>query len=595
METDQVNPAVARRIGLLPPEVIERIAAGEIIERPASVARELIENALDAGATSVRVELREGGLRLLRVSDDGAGVAADDLEMACRPHATSKVRALDDLTHVRTLGFRGEALASIAAVAEVEIASAADASGLASVIALGLGRERERTVVARSRGTMVTVRRLFAEMPARRALLRGPAAEASRVAAVVRGYALAHPFIQFTLTADGSFVLRTDGHELAQAIASLYGVDVAGAMLAFGPIAVEDVILRGSVSARGVDAPDRSHVTIAVNGRPVSNRALLVAAEAGYRSLFRKGRHPVLVVSISAPPGDLDVNIHPAKAAVLLRTEQAVASALKTAIHDRLGNATAHVQRAAETPFGRGMRRGITRTVQMRLPPVRTRRGIAIGEESGVYGPEGHAGGPDTSELPALAPIGQVGDAIIVAHSAAGHLYLVDQHRAHERILYDGLVRETEPAASASNSDHSASAGQLLLVPVLVELSPLQARLLLGRLDELAGLGFEVQHFGGAVFLVRSLPPLPAGPNDPSEVAREIARAAAEDTDDWFDHVRISLACRSAIRRGQALTLLEQKALLDALREVQTPAVCPHGSPLLLRYDKRFLARAFEW
>jgi DNA mismatch repair protein MutL len=589
METQQETPARARRIGFLPAEVIERIAAGEIIERPASVARELIENALDAGATSVRVELREGGLRLLRVSDDGAGIASEDLDLAYQPHATSKVHALDDLVRVQTLGFRGEALASIAAVAEVEIASAADESGLASVIALGLGNAPERTVVSRSRGTMVTVRRLFAEMPARKALLRGAATEASRVAAVVRAYALAHPTIQFTLIADGSFILRTAGNDLAQAIASVYGADVAAAMLVFGPSAIDHVTLRGAVSARGVDAPDRSHVLIAVNGRPVSNRALLVAAEAGYRPLFRKGRHPVLVVSISAPPDELDVNIHPAKAEVLLRAEQAIATTLRTSLHDVLGNAPAHVQKA-EASAARGE---FARAVQLRLPPVRARRGMVIGEDREAYGDDGPAHAPDAAELPMLEPLGQLGDALIVARTATGHLYLVDQHRAHERILYDRLCREADPAPMSR--DESGSAGQLLLVPVLVELSPIQARLLLARLDELAGLGLEVQHFGGAVFLVRSLPSLPSGPGDPSEVAREAARAAAEDTDDWLDEVCISLACRSAIRRGQVLSATEQKALLDTLREVRVPAVCPHGSPLILTYNKRLLARAFEW
>ena len=188
------------------------------------------------------------------------------------------------------------------------------------------------------------------------------------------------------------------------------------------------------------------------------------------------------------------------------------------------------------------------------------------------------------------------GGALIVARTAGGHLYLEDQHRAHERIIYESLNRGTPPATLTSECTESdTSAGQLLLVPVLVELSPIQARLLLARLDELAGMGLEVQHFGGSVFLVRSLPPLPAGPSDPSKVAREVARAAAEDADEWLDHVRVSLACRSAIRRGQTLSISEQKALLDGFREVRTSAVCPHGSPLILRYSKRFLARAFEW
>ncbi len=577
---------------LLPPAVIERIAAGEIIERPASVVRELIENALDAGATNLRVELREGGMRLLRVSDDGFGISADDLELACLPHATSKVRELDDLTRVRTLGFRGEALASIAAVAEIEIASAPDDSGLASVLAVGSGHAAERTVASRSRGTMVTVRHLFSEMPARRALLRGPAAEASRVSAVVRAYALAHPSVRFTLISDGSFVLQTNGKDVSDVLATLYGEDVARSSVPFGPLSVGNVTFHGVISARGIDAPDRSHVLLAINGRPVSNRALLAAAEGGYRPLFRKGRHPVLVVHFAAPPDELDVNIHPAKAQVLLRGEQAIAATLRSTIHDVLGNVPPaigdQVSSAASASLGRA--------VQLRLPASRSRRGAALAEGRMGYLAGAHEQDLGAGSLPELESLGQLDDALIVARTKTGHLFLIDQHRAHERILYDVLKREATASGSLlTGPDSPDFAGQLLLMPVLVELSPIQARLLLSRLNALASIGLEVQHFGGTAFLVRSLPPLPTGILDPAEIARDIARDAAEDADDWLDHVRISLACRSAIRRGQTLSPEEQRSLLEALRGVRTYAVCPHGSPLILRYSKRFLAHAFDW
>ena len=591
MQIRDEQTLTARHIASLPPEVVERIAAGEVIERPASVVRELIENALDAGATNMRIEVREGGLRLLRVSDDGVGIVADDLELACQPHATSKVRDLADLDHIATLGFRGEALASIAAVAELELVSAADGSGMASVVTVRPGHAVERDVVSRARGTMVTVRHLFEDVPARRALLRGPAAEASRIAVVVRAYALAHPTICFTLIVDGMMALRTSGDDSERVIAAIYGNDAARSMLRFGPVTVEYSSLDGMVSARGVDAPDRSHILLIINGRPVTNKALLTAVEAGYRPLFRKGRHPLLVARLTVPPDAIDVNVHPAKAEVLLKNEQALAAALRAAVHQALGAATTSVH-------GReGGTAAFTRAVQLRLPATRKRRGLLLGERQETYNPPQVLEDElPTGPLPELEPLGQLDDTLILARAVDGQLFVVDQHRAHERILYEALVRKAPTRQSRiENVAPEDSAGQLLLMPVLVELAPVQARLLLARLDELAELGLECQHFGGSVFLVRSLPSLPVAPTDPSDMARALAHDAAEDADDWLDHVRISLACRSAMRRGQSLSISEQKALLAALRGVQSPAVCPHGSPLLLRYGKGFFARAFEW
>lgn len=586
------------RIQRLPQHVVERIAAGEVIERPASVARELIENALDAGATTVRVAMREGGLRLLRVADDGAGILSQDLAMACQPHATSKVRSLEDLERVATLGFRGEALASLAAVAEVEIVSAADDDGLARAITVAGGSSSPTSLASRPRGTTVTVRHLFGEVPARKALLRRHGAEGARVAAVVRHYALIHPAVRFALVADEVLTLQTRGAGQVEAVADLYGPDVARSLVQFGPQHSGAATLAGLVSPPPFDLPDRQHVVVAVNGRPVANRALMSAVEAGYRPLLRKGRHPIVVVTIAVPPEDLDANIHPAKAEVLLRDEPAIRPALRSALYAALGSAkaAARAQHAHE-------RTALAPAVQLRLPVPRKRRGLTLGETPARYRAPAPDAEPDLSDaLPELEPLGQLDYALIAARAPGGHLYLIDQHRAHERMLYDALTRQM-PAAAASaqdvltdSADHDgAMSGQMLLMPVLVELTPRQADLLLPRLEELAGIGFECQHFGGSAFLVRSLPALPEAPADPGAVARALAQDAAEDASDWLDHVRTSLACRSAIRRGQPLSMQEQRALLDGLRTTAAPARCPHGSPLILRYSSSFLARAFEW
>ena len=613
MDGERHKPASAshaNRIAPLPPEVVERIAAGEVIERPASVVRELIDNALDAGTHTIRIEIRAGGLRLIRVADDGSGIAADDLPLACAAHTTSKVAALADLEHISTLGFRGEALASIAAVAALEIASASDDSGIARVISAGPEYITEAAAIARPHGTTVTVRDLFATIPARQSLLRGPRTEAARVAALVRAYALVHPNTSFALLIDGQLAIQTHGAGLHAAIASLYGPDVERALLPLGPREMHGTHLDGVVASHQFSHPTRDHVVLAINGRPVHNRALLAALEAGYRPLLRKGRHPVLVAHLTTAPERLDPNIHPAKSEVLLRDEILIAPALRDAVHHALGS----VPRGAAFSL-QALGLPGTPPVQLRLPLPRKRRGLLLGERRPTYAaPLLHETEAESlTGVPALEALAQFDDALILARAGDGHLYLVDQHRAHERALYNHLVRQREIAfgrsytnaenTAAGDGDIAYAAGQLLLEPVLVELTIRQAQLLEARLDELARLGLECQPFGGSVFLVRSLPDLSGAtsgtatppPTSAAPFARALAEEAAADSDDWLDHLCVSRACRSAIRRGQPLNPYQRQSLLDGLREVAAPAVCPHGSPLVVRLTKGYLTRAFEW
>ncbi|MEO7002555.1 MAG: DNA mismatch repair endonuclease MutL [Ktedonobacterales bacterium] len=602
--------AGAGRIRELPPEVVERIAAGEMIERPASVVRELIDNALDAGATSIRIELREGGLRLIRVADDGSGIPGDDLERACQPHTTSKVRSLADLEHITTLGFRGEALASIAVVAELTLASAFDASGVGEVITLRPGQPTGREHLSRGRGTTVTIRRLFQQMPARRALLRGPGAEAGRILALVRAYALAHPAVCFTLTDDGALLLQTPGTDLTATVPALYGADVAHGLLPLAHTQLTGAELDGFVTARAFSFATREHVFLVVNGRPIVNRALLAAAEAGYRPLLRKGRHPLLIAHLNIDTDRVDVNVHPAKAEALLRDETTLAAALRQAIHDALGSAPADVTTMTSRPTAPRF----TYPMQLHLPAPRMarRRGLRVREGKARYGGVGSLplwrneyDESAAQELPELEPLGQFDNTLIVAQSPQGKLFLVDQHRAHERILYERLLRQRVPTAQTDQAEGDGDIafvtpeaplpGQLLLEPLLVELTPAQAETLSARLVELSELGLECQPFGGSVFLVRSLPNIPGAVQSATAFVQTLAQDAAEEVDDWLDAVCVSLACRSAIRRGQPLTLAEQRALLADLHETSAAAVCPHGSPLVVYYSRELLTRLFEW
>ncbi len=630
----QASPAgpsepTAYHIAPLPPEVVERIAAGEVIERPASVVRELIDNARDAGATTVRVELRDGGLRLIRVADDGWGIAEDELELACLPHTTSKVRTLADLEAIATLGFRGEALASIATVAELVLASACDQAGLAATLTLVGGQPTQRAHIPRSRGTTVTVRELFAAIPARRALLRGPRTEAHAVLAVVRANALAHPALRFTLVSEGMLALQTPGTDLSGVIGAIYGADVARGLLALDRALLDGVLdgaeIGGAVAARAFTYPTREHVLVIVNDRPVANKTLHAAAEAGYRPLLRKGRHPLLVARLTLAPGGLDANVHPAKAEVLLREEAAIGAALRDRIHAALGRAPLSVTAANPRPAAPRF----VRPVQLQLPAPRNRRGLPLadGRMPHAHGFADDADPRPEKALPELTPLAQFDGALILAQSPQGHLFLVDQHRAHERILYERLLRrhpDVAPNAAGNPAGEAegeaglaatcptailgsrsrfrgggqgerSAASQMLLEPLLIELTALQAELLTPRLEELRALGLECQPFGGSVFLVRAVPSIPGGRANPATFAAALAQDAAEDSDDWLSAVCVSLACRSAIRRGEPLTLLEMRALLADLRAAEATAVCPHGSPLLLRYTRGALAKAFEW
>ncbi len=602
-------PASVRRIAVLPTEVVERIAAGEVIERPASVVRELLDNALDAGSRTIRLEISDGGLRMIRVVDDGCGIAPDQLELACRPHTTSKLRTSADLLALTTLGFRGEALASIAAVAELEIVSAMDESGIAVELTLRPGCAAERSSTARPRGTTVVVRDLFAHIPARAALMLGPHREAARVLSVVRTHALCHPDVRFTLVQDGRLVLRSPGTGLLDALTAVYGSDAGRSMMMLDA-KTGDASVSGYVCGRGFTQPSREHVVVAINGRPVTNRLLLHAAESGYRPLLRKGRHPLLVANITVPPASVDATIHPAKAQVLLREEREIASKLRDAVHRALGNAPGLLSSPAARPVGVSF----NQPVQLRLPvPPKRRRPARLRE--GKRQPLwyfSHADMAIEQGITELRCIGQLDNTLILAEAPNGSLYVIDQHRAHERILYEHLCADRHLAtlpshsslvgygymktpAAAEGASRLSVPAQLPLEPVLVQLTPPQAAVLATRLDTLAALGLECQPFGGATFLVRTCPTLAGAAQQPWAFVAELASDAAEDTDEWLDHVCISLACRSAVRRGQVLAPAEQQALIADLRSVSAPAVCPHGSPLILRQTREHMARLFEW
>ena len=555
--------AELRRIRVLPPEVAEQIAAGEVVERPVSVIRELIDNALDAGATDIGIELLGGGLELIRVADNGHGIPADQVELAFARHATSKIGSIQDVYALRTLGFRGEALPSVAAVAEVSLATRApDAPVGALVVATAEGVTRAQQV-ARQPGTTVSVRHLFAPVPARRKFLAS-ATESSRVITHVRKVALGNPGVRFTLTVEGQlrFASRGLGDDRA-VLADLYGPTVAAELRAFSADETD-----GYISPRTLTRPDRQQLILLVNGRLTSTRGVLEALETAYRPVLPRGRHPIALVRLTLPPEDVDPNVDPTKATVRLRREAEVAERLAAAVREAL--ARAPDRPAADEDFALG-------PGQLSLP--RPRRRIA---RSSIRNWGSHQAGQLLADA-LLAPrsLAQIGESLVLVEAESG-LFLVDQHRAHERVIYERLQA----------SDRLGS--QALLEPIVLELDPPQTAQILERLPMLQALGFDCQHFGGHDFLVRSVPAIQGG-EDLSEALPILLADAARPDEHWQARLAASLACRAAVRRGRGLGDPELRRLLGDLAATITPAACPHGSPVVLHFSGDFLRRQFRW
>src|SRR5579883_141565 len=583
----------------LPSDVAERIAAGEVIERPVSVVKELVENALDAQARDIRVEIRGGGLRLIRVTDDGYGIPENELELALARHSTSKISSVEDLSRLHTLGFRGEALASVGAVSELTILSRAietEESGAAQPAAFLTfrgGEVTQRGYKARLHGTTITVRDLFYNVPARLKFIRSSRTENGHIIQLMRRFAVGYPDVRFQLAIDESIMLQTSGSgDLARTLAELYHLPHSEMLnLVSQKIEIEGeqpYRLHGYVGNRALAQNNRQHVTLFINGRWVQSRALYEALESGYRGLLPVGKHPLLVLRLELPPQDLDANVHPSKTEVRLVREGEVAQAITRAIR-------AVLERSPALPDSLQLP-GPTLVYQRRLPGPH-RRGLHVSETAeGYHAEEANPGSAEV--LATLQPLAQLQQAVILAEAPDGSLYLIDQHRAHERVIYEHL-RKTYMGVETreqQTEEEEQNAANLLLEPVMLELKRHEAELFEQRLPALRGLGLECERFGGRSFLIRSVP-VSIGEDTQQLVGhlQELAQIAAEDSSDWEDHLLIGLACRLAMRRGRELGPDEQRSLISALASTSAPAACPHGSPILLHYSRAFLIDRFDW
>jgi DNA mismatch repair protein MutL len=542
-------------IHVLPPEVAERIAAGEVVERPASVVKELVENALDAGAKAVHVEVAGGGVGLVRVSDNGCGMARDDASLALERFSTSKVRTLADLDAIRTLGFRGEALAAIAAVARVTILTrtANELEGT-RLTATGTGVGVEPA--ASPAGCSVAVSDLFYNTPARRKFLKSPLRETELCQQTVVRYALAYPEVAFKLTVDGRERLVAPPASPLERAALAVGRETAGEML---PIAWEagELRVRGFISSPAIGRSRRDRQYFAMNRRPIRSGLLAVMLERPYAGRLPPGRYPLAVVHIELDPTFVDINVHPRKAEVRFAQERSVYQAVSQAVGQALA------------PFPIQETLGVPGWPFPETPTAPAR----VGEGGVVYRVGGRA-----------EVMGQVRNTYIVARTFGG-LLIVDQHAAHEAVLTERLLAGGDRVA--------------LSAPIRLDLTPREADLFDAHLSVFADLGLEVERFGGHSFLVRSLPNVLQGQDIPTllaELLEELSAARGLDPDALLDKLASKAACWAAVKAGDLLTADEQQSLLDDLLATWSPSTCPHGRPALFaltveEMERRFLRR----
>jgi DNA mismatch repair protein MutL len=625
-----------KKINLLPDEVASKIAAGEVVERPASVVRELLDNAIDSGALNIRVEIRGGGRDLIRIVDDGCGIFPDDMPKAFLRHATSKINTAEDLWSVRTLGFRGEALYSIAAISRIQLLSRTATSQAGFELAVDGGRLVADGPRGAPLGTLVTVRELFFNLPARLKFLKSAQAEGAHITAQVQGYALAHPGIKFTLVNEGRHTFQSPGDgDLRSAAMSVYGPEVARALLPVGLEPESDLFddlpaeekakvhgelsngisegddryaaltganpidVYGYVSPPALSRSNRQAQHFFINGRAVQSRMLTFAVEEAYHTLLMVGRRPIFIINVTIDPSLVDVNVHPAKSEVKFRDERAVFSAVQKAVRSAL---TAHVPAPL---YG-------SRGSEGWALPSRGNSGIEMefapsfgGRDQATLGPLQsdlwRAGAnldsvrSDTSEplptppprnLPPLRVVGQVGSTYIITEGPDG-LFLVDQHAAHERVLYEKM------GAALARGDLPV---QPLLQPVPLHFSAAQLAELESVLPFMSELGFDLESFGENTVLVRAVPAVYA------ESKRDVGRDLIEVLDTvvsgstperWREEMAITLACHSAVRAGQTLSLDEMRALVGQLELCEYPRACAHGRPTMLHLSTTQLEREF--
>lgn len=576
-------------IKILPETIASQIAAGEVVDRPASVVKELLENAIDAGARQIDIEVMQAGRRLIQVTDDGSGIPADELALAVCRHATSKLSAAEDLFNIRTLGFRGEALASIGSVSRLTLITNTRENPIGAKLIVEGGEPAETSTISAAAGTRVSVEDLFFNLPARLKFLKADTTENRHITGLVTRYALAYPDIRWSVTEDDKRIFQTTGSgERFEILQALFGPTDAQKLM---PVSFEERQLKveGYISSLSLTRSNRKDITVFVNGRWVQDPMLTSAVLRAYNTMLMVGRYPVAVLFIAIPPELVDVNVHPAKAEVRFRDQDAVFSGVQRAIRRGLlaftpipdlnttrlwGRSLPEVgEHGLQSGFGRG---NDSSEFDRQKEAVNTSGFEAAQPQPALPG----------SHLPLLRLVGQVASTYLIAEGPDG-LYLIDQHAAHERVLFDQLMAQFNARSIPS---------QALLEPVVVELTPEKAGILEQQLEALQNLGFEIEPFGANAFVIRSVP-IVVERTDPRLAVEAVVNAFEEDETPLMAEVEARVAARvckrMAVKAGQILSVAEQSNLLLNLEASQSPRTCPHGRPTMIHLSVNLLERQF--
>ena len=577
-------------IKILPETIASQIAAGEVVDRPASVVKELLENAIDAGAQRIDIEVLQAGRRLIQVTDDGSGIPADELALAVSRHATSKLSRPEDLFNIHTLGFRGEALASIGSVSRLTLITNTREHPVGAKLIVEGGEQAETSSFAAAAGTRVSVEDLFYNLPARLKFLKSDTTENRHITGLVTRYALAYPNIRWSVSQDDKPIFQTTGSgERFEILQALFGPSEAGKLM---PVNFEERHLKveGYISSLSLTRSNRKDITVFVNGRWVQDPMLTSAVIRAYNTMLMVGRYPVAVLFITIPPELVDVNVHPAKAEVRFRDQDAVFSGVQRAIRRGLLAFTPIPDLNATRLWGR--------SVPDMGGPSWQQGSFGVADESNKEAGEGEF--PTSSQfetaqpqpslpgshLPLLRLVGQVASTYLIAEGPDG-LYLIDQHAAHERVLFDQLMAQFDARSIPS---------QALLDPVVIELTPEKSGILEQQLDALTNLGFEIEEFGPNAFVIRSVP-IVVDKSDPRLAIEAVVTAFEEDETPLMAEVEARVAARvckrMAVKAGQILSEAEQRNLLLNLESSQSPRTCPHGRPTMIHLSVNLLERQF--
>jgi DNA mismatch repair protein MutL len=572
----------AGRIQILPPSAAERIAAGEVVERPASAVKELIENSLDAGAQRITIEVEGAGCRLIRISDDGEGVPVSDLPLAFHRFATSKIRSADDLRQIQTYGFRGEALPSIAAVARVEMITRVRGTEAARIVVAG-GRQEFLGPTSGPEGTTVAVEDLYFNTPARRQFLKSPARELAVIVEIVEALALAAPAVAFRLVDTGREVLWYPPERFADRARRVLGPEVAAHTLDLD-VSGRVADLEGVLGTPQVAQRRRTHQWFLVNGRPVRSPLLARALAQGYHTLIPQDRHPAVVLAVRLPAGDVDANVHPRKAEVRFVRERLLFDSVVNEVRGALRRVP--LSYVVSMDARGGVREANTRPSEdgpLSLPETDGSAHLLARAQASYAG----ALLPSSQRWPSIRVIGQLALTYIIGETG-GDLVLIDQHAAHERVLFEQLT--TRRASEGARA-------QGLVTPVILDLGPAEAALLPELAPALHGLGFEVEPFGRDTVRLTAVPAIAAA-RAPAELFRACLRDLGEGDGlhanrSLQERLAIATACHTAVRAGDPLNATTMTDLLSALERAEDPFSCFHGRPTMIRIRRDELEKWF--